>query len=81
MLSNLTPLSGDKAIQILQKDGDFDQLKEFCLAMSECVKNLENAPSRGGSGSGIRVQYTTGDSSFTTRDFNPNNRTLFPDLP
>ena len=86
LLQKLAPLSADKALNILRKDGEFDQLDDFSLAMSERVRDLEDlvreikdAPKTGGSGSGVRVMFTTDDSSFTTRDFNPKDRTLFPD--
>ena len=79
LLQKLAPLSGDKAVQILRKDGNFDQLDEFCLAMSARVRDIENAPATGGLGSGVRVSYRTGASSFTTQDFNPNDLTLFPE--
>ena len=46
LLQKLAPLSGDKAVQILRKDGDFDQLDDLCLAISERVRDLEEMPKR-----------------------------------
>ena len=85
LLQKIAPLSADKSISILRQDGEFDQLDDFSLAMSERVRELEDSVREikelpGGSGSGVRVTYTTGERPLTTRDFNPNNCTLFPDL-